>query len=84
MLPILGINTMSTINNGSVIMSSVNFSDGSVVYPLTHNLVDYFWGFAWENVARFKWNGKEWELRSKTSSLPRGFITALESYRKGK
>lgn len=56
------------------------------VVPVSHNLVDFFWGFGWNNWARFKWDTKtsQWELWKKTTHLPKDFILTLERYRKEK
>ena len=72
---------MSTVDkNTNQIIPSFVKKDGFVVYPITHNLVDLFWGVGFENAARFKWTGKDWALRSKNNSLPKGFINALNGY----
>lgn len=65
---------------GNVVKSSLTF-EGTLVYPVTHNLVDLFWGEGFTNQARFKWTGGEWALWNKTASLPKGFIKSLENYR---
>lgn len=73
---------MSYIKDGKVVVSSLT-NNQMVVYPVTHNLVDLFWGDGWENTARFKWTGRDWALWKKSSSLPKDFIKSLELYRKG-
>ena len=73
---------MSYLNN-KVVVKSFHTIDGFTIYPVTHNLVDFFWGEGWENHARFKWSKGAWELWEKSSSLPKDFIVALEIYRKG-
>lgn len=81
-----------------VVVKSFKEIDGCVVYPVTHNLVDLFWGEGFTNQARFKWQKSrggerrnsvaepvkagEWVLWSKSSSLPKGFTSILEAYRK--
>lgn len=78
---------MSHVNKEGQVVKSFVTHEGNLVYPVTHNLVDLFWGVGFVNQARFKWNPKgrtgegEWALWSKTSSLPKGFINSLEFYR---
>lgn len=64
-------------------MSSSIKLDDFVVYPVNKKLVDLFWGEGWRNRARFRWDGQAWEVKAKTHHLPKGFIHALELYRKG-
>lgn len=88
---------MSHVDKQGVVVKSFKEIDGCVVYPVTHNLVDLFWGEGFTNQARFKWQKSrggdrsaktteprsgEWVLWSKSSSLPKGFNSILEAYRK--
>ena len=75
---------MSTVDkNTNQIIPSFVKKDGFVVYPITHNLVDLFWGNGFENSARFKWTGQDWVLRNKNNSLPKGCMQALNFYIQG-
>jgi hypothetical protein len=65
---------------GKVVLSSFSNKEYTV-YPITKNLVDFFWGSSYENWARFKWTGKEWSLWKKNASLPKGYQQSLEQYR---
>lgn len=87
---------MSHVNKQGVVVKSFKEIAEYTVYPVTHNLVDLFWGEGYTNQARFKWQKSrggdrsvktveplhgEWVLWSKTSPLPKGFISILEEYR---
>jgi hypothetical protein len=71
----------TSIKQGTVVRKNFNYGSHKVI-PVSHNLVDFFWGIGWTNIARFKWNGKEWELWNKSSALPKDFLNSLEQYRK--
>lgn len=59
------------------------FNYGEIkVIPITVNLVDIFWGVGFDGWARFKWNGKQWDLWNKNKPLPNNYLTTLETYRK--
>lgn len=89
---------MSHVTKQGVVVKSFKEIAEYTVYPVTHNLVDLFWGEGYTNQARFKWQKSrggdrsaktvepsidgEWVLWSKSSSLPKGFINVLETYRK--
>jgi len=49
-----------------------------LVYPVTRNLVDVFWGNSWKNQARYKRTNSQFELWSKTSALPKGIEDVLK------
>jgi hypothetical protein len=73
-----------TVKKGKKVIQVVLTSysnEEHTVYPITRNLVDFFWGESYSNWARFKWTGKEWALWKKNASLPKGFINSLEEYR---
>lgn len=72
-----------TIKKGKklqVVLSSHSNKEHTV-YPITKNLVDFFWGEGYSNWARFKWTGKEWTLWKKNATLPKDFNKSLEEYR---
>lgn len=70
---------------GNIIKTFTNLN-GYTIYPVTHNLVDVFWGVGFANYARFKWiKEKEiFELWKKNKSLPNGLLLTLLEWRKEK
>lgn len=75
---------MSYVNKQGVVVSSFFNNDGFLVYPITHNLIDLFWGKGFINHARFKFTRNEWNLWTKSSNLPRGYQDVLQEYLKVK
>ena len=73
---------MSHINKEGELIKSFTTINGYTIYPVTHNLIDIFWGVGFENTARFKWSGGEWILWRKNKSLPSDLMAALTKYRK--
>ena len=71
---------MSIIRDNEVVKSFFEHN-GNLVYPITHNLVDMFWGRGFINHARFKFNNGEWVLWNKSTTLPKGFNGSLQAYR---
>lgn len=71
---------MSYINKqGTIVLSSFNLN-GFTVYPITHNLVDLFWGNGFTNHARFKLTKDSYNLWKKSSNLPKGYQDTLQAY----
>ena len=66
-------------------VKSVKFGD-VLVYPVTNNLVDVFWGDGWTNQARFKFNKDTVDrlpTKQGTPTLPRGIYQSLKQYKQG-
>ena len=56
---------------------------GMLVYPVTNNLVDVFWGDGFTNQARFKFNKDTIDrVQSKDAKvLPRGIYQVLKQFK---
>jgi hypothetical protein len=71
---------MSHVNKQGVVVKSFFSHNGITVYPVTHNLVDMFWGRGFTNHARFKFQATGWTLWKKSTNLPREYQDTLQAY----
>jgi hypothetical protein len=55
--------------------------DGVTIYPVYNNLVDVFWGDGWDNQARYKFNGRSWDLWNSTKKVPRNIDEVLSKFK---
>jgi hypothetical protein len=71
---------MSYVNKQGNVVKSFFEVNGFMVYPITHNLIDLFWGRGFTNHARFKFQGGSWNVWKKSSNLPREYQDTLQAY----
>lgn len=74
-----------------MLVKSVKIGD-MLVYPVTSNLVDVFWGDGWENQARFKFTQQGIDripkrdavghaIKTTHTTLPRGVYSTLKQWK---
>ena len=73
---------MSHINKDGQLIKSFTQLNEYVIYPVTHNLIDVFWGVGFINHARFKWGSGSFALWKKNKSLPNNLEKALSQYKR--